>query len=158
NAMHTKVPISMEQVLHPEKYDSFEVPTEFTMPPFSTLEAAGFEEVAEDTLGELEMSVYFGQPNDGTDKVAAAGWNGDRLRVYRHPERGPAAVWYTDWDSEQDAQEAERAAKTIAKAATDPNEHEVLRRGSRLLILRGLSENDRVEVRQSWLDSTTPSP
>ena len=49
--------------------------------------AAGFERAADDTLGELELSVYLGQGlPSGTNDDAAAGWAGDELVVYTRAE------------------------------------------------------------------------
>ncbi|MEZ4251099.1 MAG: hypothetical protein R3B99_23035, partial [Polyangiales bacterium] len=55
----TRLPASMEQVLHPERYLRDEAPETITLPEFPAFEAAGFERVDEDTLGELELSVFF---------------------------------------------------------------------------------------------------
>jgi hypothetical protein len=67
------------------------------------------------------------------DEPAAAGWSGDRLRVYRHDQARPAVVWWTVWDDETEAREAEAAARRVAPRGP---EHRVERAGRAVLILR----------------------
>ena len=115
---HAHPPVSMEQVLHPQKFLEHELPHAAThsMPNLSQL---GYVQIAmdkEDTLGELEMGVYFAQglPSDTAGQSAAAGWNGDRIGLYRNPRAGTfGIVWLTAWDSENDAEEARAAAERV---------------------------------------------
>jgi hypothetical protein len=139
---HRHPPVSTEQVLHPEKYFQQEMPDTISIPPFAELEAAGFEKLEEDTLGEVEMKVYLGQlERSGVSEGAAAGWSGDRLRVYRRDGNERAAcIWFTSWDDEAEAREAEMAAKRIVESIAPERraEHRVERRGRALLIVRHL--------------------
>jgi len=135
NNAHRRPPVSTEQVLHPEKYFDREATERVEVAEHPELVSAGFERIEEDTLGELELSVYLGQRRlTETDDVAAAGWAGDQLVVYRRNDE-LAVVWWTTWDTERDAQEASQAAKTVA--ARDPGAV-VERRGRSLLIARGI--------------------
>ena len=61
NNAHRRPPATSEQVLHPDKYFGREPGEAVAVVDHPALLAAGFERVAEDTLGELELSVYFGQ-------------------------------------------------------------------------------------------------
>jgi len=146
DAAHAAPPTSTEQVLHPERFTrptSPDLPTRIELPALPELEKAGYTLIREDTLGELEMGVYFGQSSEANKAARAAdGWDGDRIRVYRAPTSGdPAAVvWLSVWDSEQEAEQAQVAAERVLNQAskTAKKRGAVLRRGSWLLILREL--------------------
>jgi hypothetical protein len=134
-------PRTTEQVLHPEAslaalaVEAMRAPMRIELPALPQMEAAGFHALDEETLGELELSVFFARgTNADRNEAAAAGWNGDRIRVYeRHVEGGneTAFLWYLDWDSEADAVEAEQAATRIGGMS-------VRRDGTRLVLERGL--------------------
>ncbi|MGB5351747.1 MAG: hypothetical protein WBN10_19210 [Polyangiales bacterium] len=135
NNAHRRPPTTSEQVLHPEKYFAREPGEAVRVPENGAVVAAGFDRIEEDTLGELELSVYLGQGRpSGTNEQAAAGWAGDRLVVYRRNKQ-TAAIWWTSWDSESDAEEAFNAARSVSPK--DPNAR-VERKGRAVLILRGL--------------------
>ena len=112
------------------------------LPPFPELEAAGLAVHDEDTLGELELGVYLAQgtPRD-REEAAAAGWGGDRLRVYTRPgTTETAAVWWLSWDDPREAMEAEAAALRVrdaSPAASLPRQL-VRREGRALLVVRDL--------------------
>lgn len=89
-----ELPRSTEQVLHPERYHAGDQPLEviFTDSTGTVL--------YEDTLGEIELHILAAQLRGGEmTTTLAAGWGGDRLRVYEAPE-GPALVWWKVWDSD----------------------------------------------------------
>lgn len=132
---HASPPTTTEQVLHPQKFLRLEPGEPVRIPKFAQLERAGFESLGEDTLGELELSVYFGQlMASGVDEQAAAGWAGDRLRVYEGGGHA-AVVWFTTWDSERDALEAEEAARRVSPGK--PTDR-VERAGRTVLMIRDL--------------------
>ena len=106
---HRRAPTSMEQVLHPERYWSGHGPLEVSVPPHPELDALGYERVQEDTLGELEIAVYLARDHGGERHPAAEGWGGDRIALYTHADRAPIAIWYTLWDTREDAGEADFA-------------------------------------------------
>jgi hypothetical protein len=163
---HRHPPVSTEQVLHPEKFTAGELPDPLTLPDFPELERAGYEKIEEDTLGELEMKVYFGQlERDGVLPSAAEGWSGDRLRIYRAPTEGglSACVWFTAWDDESEAREAETAARRILEAVAQPerSSHRVERRGRALLIIRNLAPNLHAPIARSFgatAEGLSPAP
>lgn len=115
NNAHRDPPTTTEQILHPEKFFAHEHGEPIEVPDNEDLLAAGFERAAEDTLGELELGVYLGQDRpSGTNDRAAQGWGGDRLVVYvRGSER--VVVWWTTWDTEEDAKEAYQAARALSE-------------------------------------------
>jgi hypothetical protein len=92
----------------------------------------------EETLGELEMGIYFGKGLERADaRSAAAGWGWDRLRVYRGRGGAAGVVWYSNWDDEREAREAEEAAQkaqlTVESSRRRP--HSVTRRGRNVLVI-----------------------
>lgn len=134
-------PVSTEQILHPDRWLSHERPEHVALPEWDELLAAGLRAHDEDTLGELEISVYFAQGTSADRNAPAAeGWGGDRLRVYTR-EGGPsAAVWFTSWDDAREATEAEAAASQVRDLAPAERRasHVVQRAGRALLIIRDL--------------------
>jgi hypothetical protein len=157
-------PVASEHVLHPQRFARREPAERIRLPQAETLLGAPFTLVAEDTLGELETSVYFSQGvDDALAARAAEGWGGDRLYVFRRdparggPARGGqarggqgelAAVWVLTWDDERQAVEAERAARAVRAGTASrgsppapphtPPLHTVERTGRALLITRGV--------------------
>jgi hypothetical protein len=136
---HRAPPTTTEQVLHPDRYLNAEAAVAITLPPLPALEAAGWTPHDEDTLGELEMGIYFGL-GQGIDRDAAAaeGWGGDRLRVYRNPSGETAVVWFTAWDDEREAREAALAARATAERSAHPERARVEQVGRSLLLVRDL--------------------
>ena len=94
-----RMPVSTEQVLHPERYARGDVPIPIVFPQDRGV-------VYEDVLGEAEIRVILATlaGSDEVQTVLPIGWGGDRYRLYRSAE-GPALVWYVVWD---DARSAER--------------------------------------------------
>ncbi len=115
DAAHRDPPTTTEQVLHPDRYFAHEEGTVITIPALPELVALGFTPHDEDTLGELELSVWLALGTDhDRDASAGAGWGGDRLRVYRDANGATCSVWWTLWDDEAEAVEAESAATRVA--------------------------------------------
>jgi len=147
-------PVTTEQVLHPARYLAGELPEPITLPALASMPAAGFVALEEETLGELELSVYFGRgTGSDRDRDAAAGWDGDRIRVYHRPESpaGPTAmalVWLTAWDDEREALEAESAARRVATTTppTPAGPVVITRRGRALAITAGLPTDAQAEA------------
>lgn len=92
-----RMPVSTEQVLHPERYARHDLPVSLSFPSPSDV-------LYEDVLGESEIRVLMAQLT-GANEVrvtAPVGWGGDRYRVYRTPA-GPALLWYAVWDDKHSA-------------------------------------------------------
>jgi hypothetical protein len=107
--------------------------------------------VREDTLGELEMSVYFGQgATDDDAKRAADGWDGDRIRVYSARGAAAAVVWLSVWDTEKDAEQAAAAAERIVRNGPKAWQAScsVVRRGNSVLMLRDIPPSVRSKLPQ----------
>ncbi len=147
NRAHRAAPKTTEQILHPDKYRSGEIGEPVAVPRIPAVDASGFERIDEDTLGELELGVYLGQGlASGTDEAAAAGWAGDRVVIYRRGNT-TAAVWFTLWDDEGEAQEAQIAARRATPKGTKSI---VERTGRAVLIVRGLPARFHPPVRDAF--------
>ncbi len=120
NGYFTKMPVSTEQILHPEKYTAGEAPIAVTMPAdLATRLGAGWSVPLQDTFGELQLGIWLrgGGVASADATKAAAGWGGDRLAVLDGPGGTWAVAMQTAWDSDADATEFEAAATTaLAKA------------------------------------------
>jgi hypothetical protein len=92
-----RMPVSTEQILHPDRYARGDVPVTLTF-------AADSGVVYEDVLGESEIRVLLAvlAGSDDVQTVVPIGWGGDRFRVYDAPG-GPALVWYVAWDDQRSA-------------------------------------------------------
>jgi hypothetical protein len=134
-------PQSTEQVLHPDRWLTRDTPEEIQFAEWDELVTAGYRVHDEDTLGELELSIYLAQ-STGEDRnlIAGEGWGGDRLRVYSGPNGQTAAIWFTTWDDEREAIEAEAAALRVRDLAPESRRatHRVRRVGRAVLIIRDL--------------------
>lgn len=160
---HRAPPSTTEQILHPERYAAGEIGDVVAIPDLPTLEAAGLTPHEEDSLGELEMGIYFGlgRVDAERDESAAEGWGGDRLRVYRAASGGTAAVWFTTWDDVGEAREAEAAMQAVVDQLPigERAGHLVERRRRALLVLRDLDPALHGAVREAFnaFSDTLPS-
>ena len=113
NALFTKMPLSTEQILHPDKAD--EAPVAVTLPAdMATSLGTGWSVPLQDTFGELQLGIWLREAGvkDADAAAAAAGWGGDRLAVIEGPAGAWAVVMQTVWDTEGDAAAFETAATT----------------------------------------------
>ena len=104
-----RMPVSTEQVLHPDRYGRGDAPVPIAFPPEPGV-------VYEDVLGESEIRVILATlaGSDEVQTVVPIGWGGDRYRLYE-PADGPALIWYVVWD---DARSAERFLRSAAGLRT----------------------------------------
>ncbi len=104
----TKLPLSSEQILHPEKYFQYEVPQKVALPDVRGLLGPNWKKIDYDVNGEWSLYLILDQflNSPVESKRAAAGWAGDRYAVYQGPKPGDVFVaQLTTWDSENDARE-----------------------------------------------------
>jgi len=127
DAAYADPPASTEQVLHPEKYLERDGPTAVSLPDPAAALGAGWQEIDQDTLGELLTAVILAnlQPGQGFNQLlgtldlpepaenAAAGWDGDRYALWANGEQ-EVLVWESVWDSEEDAIAFARALQGYA--------------------------------------------
>ncbi|MBI2920480.1 MAG: hypothetical protein HYY18_05290 [Planctomycetes bacterium] len=118
--MYTKLPLSTEQILHPEKYLEKDYPQEVKLPDLGAVLGKGWERVEENALGELNIQIVLGEfisrkKSAKTINAAAAGWDGDRFAVYMKGDEA-VLVWFSTWDTEGDAGEfAKQAVRALKK-------------------------------------------
>jgi hypothetical protein len=101
--MYDDLPSSTEQVLHPEKYwKERDNPTIITLPQ----PGKEFQLLTHNVHGEFPIQILLQEMkiNKRERESAAAGWDGDRYYVYERNGK-VSSVWFTTWDSEQDAKE-----------------------------------------------------
>ncbi|MBI2920479.1 MAG: hypothetical protein HYY18_05285 [Planctomycetes bacterium] len=117
------IPVSTEQILHPERYFADrDFPTAVSLPSPAIPDGAGsLGFVRSGSLGEwftYRSLLNAGGEGRGLDEVtarrAAAGWDGDAWVVLAPPAGEPALIWFTVWDTPQDAQEFAEAAADAA--------------------------------------------
>jgi hypothetical protein len=159
---HADPPVSTEQVLHPERFARREAPERPRLPGARDALGRGYRLLHEDTLGELEMSVYFGLGSpEAQAQRAGEGWGGDRLYAFGAANGKTAVLWLTSWDDEAQAIEAEQAAEHARDAAkpTERTEQQIVRVGRALLMTRNVPVDLQQAARarfEQWA-STLPS-
>jgi hypothetical protein len=118
NQAYQNLPLSTEQIIHPEKYLANERPIEVAeVPVAQVLTDPGWHAVESNVLGEWTTYLILGygadveaQLVDETARVAATGWGGDRYQVYRNDETDEIVlVAHWVWDSALDAATFDRA-------------------------------------------------
>lgn len=168
----TKLPQSTEQILHAEKYFTYEPPQKLVLPEFKTILGPGWKRIDNDVNGEwgcyLILNEFLNNANES--KRAAGGWGGDRFALY---ETGRADEVFiaqlTSWDTALDAEEffdayAKRTASRYPEAKQSKSTSEKIEwqtatgrvamelRGSRVAILEGVpakAKTDRL-LRMIW--------
>jgi hypothetical protein len=108
NKMFDDPPSSTEQILHPEKYfKDRDNPTVVTLEGLGATVGDGWKELTHNVHGEFaiklildEFKVLEARPR----RKAAEGWDGDRYHTFENGAK-LLTVWYTVWDSEDEAKE-----------------------------------------------------
>jgi hypothetical protein len=97
-----RLPRSMEQVLHPEKYlGRVDEPIDVTLG-----EASGVGIESEGRIGELFVRTLFEESMPRAEGVeAAAGWGGDHYALWSDNDGRYRLLWRTVWDTDRDAGE-----------------------------------------------------
>ena len=124
DALYQRMPVSTEQILHPDKYAANEAPIPVTVPEdLATQLGSGWSVPLEDTFGELEIQDWLRESGvkQAAANAAAAGWGGDRLAVARGPSGAWGVVIDTVWDSATDASEFADAATTAIGGLSHPS-------------------------------------
>jgi hypothetical protein len=119
NQAYQELPVSTEQILHPEKYLAGEKPIEVAAAPVPKAFGSDWQTIVDETLGEWRTYQLLSANTDEaarlseeTAQKAAAGWGGDHYRVYYDPKNDQTTLaleWA--WDTPQDAAEFQQAMK-----------------------------------------------
>ena len=117
--LYKNPPESTEQMLHPKEklIDNRDMPTAVVLPDYSKRFG---KPLFSDTLGELGWRVYLETWKTPAAELAAAGWDGDAVSVYKTPD-GLVGLLAFVWDTTEDAVEWENALRRTAKTRTVSN-------------------------------------
>jgi hypothetical protein len=113
NKVYDNLPVSTEQILHPEKYLAGEKPVVMVVPDLQPVLGDGWALIGSDSLGEFMTHLllsygadYLAEILDATAITASAGWGGDHYVVYASTSGDQmvlAAEW--NWDTNNDQTE-----------------------------------------------------
>jgi len=105
------LPISTEQILHPDKFLAREQPMTVHLANVDKLLGRDWKRLDQDINGEFGCLLVLAEFIDKKLAARAAeGWNGDRYAFYEHPRTGRSIlIQLTTWDTELDAREFFRA-------------------------------------------------
>lgn len=154
NQAYFTLPVSSEQILHPERYLVGEEPVDVSLPPLGDALGEGWSPAYEGSVGEFILRIYLEsrlEPEQAA--LAAEGWGGDRLAVYWNEGAGTSIMLFNlTWDTPEDAAEFRIAYLVWAEGRFDgPGETETSSRtcwedgevlcvtweGQRVSIIRG---------------------
>ena len=100
-------PRSTEQILHPERYLAGDAPQIVALNPLTDTLGVGWEQIADDILGEFFLREYLDQQlaTSAAERLAE-GWGGDRYAVYWNETTGGLVMALRlVWDTAEDAAE-----------------------------------------------------
>lgn len=153
DAAYANPPVSTEQILHPSRYPD-DLPQSVTLPDLATALGGGWRELDANVMGEWYTYLLLAQGNEEAMRIpekqaaaAAEGWGGDAYSVVWNDEaRAGISVLFSQWETEQDADEFWQAladygtARWQAPDATNADRLEWLETadGSVLMLRRGL--------------------
>ena len=98
-------PASTEQIVHPSKYMSGEVPIAVDLPNLAATLGSGWTETHSSVIGKEILSYYLESLADSGFRRASDGWGGDRFSVLQGPLGESALAALFSWDTPEDAQE-----------------------------------------------------
>lgn len=120
NGLYENPPLSTEQIMHPDKYinkSDYPIDIEFKYSKINEIVGKDkWKRIDNDVWGELGMGIMLeeviGKGSSKEATKASEGWGGDRYLAYENREDGTIlSIWYTTWDSEDDAAEFFNAYK-----------------------------------------------
>jgi hypothetical protein len=105
NRLFENPPQSTAQILHPEKYQAGIAPVAVALPDLAAALGAGWQELDQDVLGEIDHRILIAQYLDrDIAERAADGWAGDRFALLGRGDQTAVAV-STRWDTLADVRE-----------------------------------------------------
>lgn len=103
-----QLPISSEQILHPQRYLALDAPAQVSLAPLDASLGQEWRLVGEDVFGEFLLRQHLSQQPLAAGQVdlAASGWGGGQYAVYQaEGEEIPVVVIRLTWDGADDASE-----------------------------------------------------
>lgn len=122
--VYADLPVSTEQILHPEKYTTKrDAPSEITFASGEASLPAGWRETYRDVVGEFGWRELFKQAlTPEAAAVAAAGWDGDQVVLVENVAGSAVMLILSAWDSDLDAAEfADGYGKSVTLARPEAN-------------------------------------
>ena len=121
-----KLPQSSEQILHADKYFTYEAPQKVALPDFKSILGPAWKRIDYDVNGEWGYYLILDEflNNQSESKPASAGWGGDRFALYETGKPGEVFIaQLAAWDTPADAREFFDAyAKRTSKRYPDARE------------------------------------
>lgn len=116
NSVYKNMPISTEQIMHPEKYLKYEAPIIVTLDK-DFIKDKSWKLLDSDTFGEFSLLNYFLEYNsEKSSKKASEGWGGDVYGLFSKSDDEVVFIYKSVWDTPNDAQEFfETIKKTMKK-------------------------------------------
>jgi hypothetical protein len=104
DAAFEDMPVSTEQIIHPERYPN-DTPTPVDIEDLSSELGEGWQDLDVMTIGEAWLALALGLRLDGSEaQEATAGWDGGIYRAWSDGQDA-AVVLSTEWDGASDAEE-----------------------------------------------------
>lgn len=111
NQAYENVPVSTEQILHPEKYLDGEEPLALELPDLSDSLGAGWEQLDDSMFGEFDVYNYvltsLEEREDDAEwaaTYAADGWGGGRIAIYSGDDPSRVVIHLRlEWDTQPDS-------------------------------------------------------
>lgn len=140
-------PQSTEQILHPEKWQAREAPSEIAFPALAKVPALKkWELLTTDVVGEFQWRIIFREQGLGAEaESAAAGWDGDRYIILkRRDSDATLMLMSTSWDSTAQAEEFASAYRRLLtnKYAGTSEPTRVVQKKEDVFIVEGGSEEE----------------
>ena len=121
DAAFLDMPVTSEQILHPERYPN-DIPTPVDVPDLASQLGEGWKDLDVQPVGEIWLDVALRLRLDGLGaSQATTGWDGGIYRAWSDGDR-VAIVLATAWDSERDAQEFAVSMERWITAGESPGE------------------------------------
>lgn len=139
-------PRSTEQILHPDKYlVERDNPVSIKLPLLQEKLGPQWVFLDENVMGEFNTKVLLSLFLEGDPAELASGWDGDLYQVYEERPSGRVAlVWFTTWDTSQDAREFFEGYRGVLKRKYDSSGTEV---GPQSLLFPGQEDTAYMEYR-----------
>lgn len=120
DAAYADLPVTTEQILHPEKYTGErDEPTPVNLPDLLPTLGSDWEQLDANNFGEFQIRIMLEGELPGAEaEDAAAGWDGDQYALYTSGD-GEVIVWQSVWDSEDDAAAFAGALRAYDEARFD---------------------------------------
>jgi hypothetical protein len=140
-------PQSTEQILHPEKWQAREAPSEIAFPALAKVPALKkWELLTTDIVGEFQWRIIFREQGLGAEaESAAAGWDGDRYLIFKRKDSDATSMLMsTSWDSAAQAEEFASAYRRLLtnKYAGTSEPSRVVQKKENVFIVEGGSAEE----------------